>query len=75
MNIKPPIGNRLQGAVAARHRACRRTFVLQMPGNAADAVPCERFLKILSLTSQFRQAIDRIRLFATRVFLSGLQVH
>ena len=42
MNAKLPSGKRLQGAVDARQRACRRTAVLQMPGNAADAVPCER---------------------------------
>jgi hypothetical protein len=39
---KPPNGKRLQGAVDARHRVRRRTIVLQVPGNAADAVPCER---------------------------------
>jgi hypothetical protein len=39
---KSSTGKRLQGAVDARHRACRRAAVLQMPGNAADAVPCER---------------------------------
>jgi hypothetical protein len=42
MSVKPPNGKRLQGAVAARRRARRRTVVLQVPGNAADAVPCER---------------------------------
>ena len=30
-----------QGAVDARHRERRRTGVLQVPDNAADAVPCE----------------------------------
>ncbi len=35
-------GKRLQGAADARHRARRRTVVLQLPGNAADAGPCER---------------------------------
>jgi len=35
---------KLQGAADARRRACRRTHVLQMPANAAGAVPCERLL-------------------------------
>ncbi|MEN8688818.1 MAG: hypothetical protein ABF303_11640, partial [Desulfobacterales bacterium] len=30
------------GAADARRRARRRTFVLQVPDNKADAVPCER---------------------------------
>ena len=38
---------RLQGAADARRRARRRTFVLQVPGNKADAMPCERLQKIL----------------------------
>ena len=37
-----PNGKRLQGAAAARRRVRSRTSVLQVPGNAADAVPCER---------------------------------
>ena len=36
---------RLQGAAEAGRRACRRTFVLQVPDNKADAVPCERLPK------------------------------
>ena len=40
-DAKLSTGKRLQGAVDPRHRACRRTAALQMPGNAADAVPCE----------------------------------
>ena len=43
---KPSRGKRLQGAAAARLRARRRTVVLQGPGNAADAVPCERLQKV-----------------------------
>jgi hypothetical protein len=35
-------GKHSQGAADARHRARRRTVVLQVPGNAADGVPCER---------------------------------
>ena len=35
-------GKRLQGATDVRHRARRRTDVLQVPGNAAGGVPCER---------------------------------
>ena len=42
MRFKPPHCKRLQGAADARRRARRRTFVLQMPDNKADAVPCER---------------------------------
>jgi len=37
-----------QGAADARRRACRRTHVLQMPANAAGAVPCERLPKYLT---------------------------
>ena len=44
---KSPDGKHLQGAAAARHRACKRTCVLQMPDNAADTVPCECLQKIL----------------------------
>jgi hypothetical protein len=33
---------RLQGAANARRRARRRTFVLQVPDNKADAVHCKR---------------------------------
>ena len=50
MSAKPPDDKRLQGAVAARHRARRRTVVLQVPGNAADTVPCERLLAFCSVS-------------------------
>jgi hypothetical protein len=50
MSVKPPNGKRLQGAVAARRRARRRTIVLQAAGNAADAVPCERLQTYFSST-------------------------
>jgi hypothetical protein len=39
---QPPHCRRLQGAADARRRARGRTFVLQVPDNKADAVPCER---------------------------------
>jgi len=42
MRFKPPHCKRLQGAADARRRARRRPFVLQVPDNKADAVPCER---------------------------------
>ena len=42
MRFKPPNCKRLQGAADARRRARRRTFVLQVPDNKADAGPCER---------------------------------
>jgi hypothetical protein len=42
MRFKQPNCKRLQGAADARRRARRRTFVLQVPDNKADAVPCER---------------------------------
>ena len=51
MRFKPPICKRLQGAADARRRARRRTFVLQVPDNKADAVPCER-LKVFQLYPQ-----------------------
>ena len=44
MRFKPPHCKRLQGAADARRRARRRTLVLQVPDNKADAVPCERHL-------------------------------
>jgi hypothetical protein len=44
MRYKPPNFKRLQGAADARRQARRRTFVLQVPDNKADAVPCERIL-------------------------------
>jgi hypothetical protein len=42
MSSKQSNCKRLQGAADARRRARRRTFVLQVPDNKADAVPCER---------------------------------
>jgi hypothetical protein len=42
MRFKPPNCKRLQGAGDARRRARRWSFVLQVPDNKADAVPCER---------------------------------
>ena len=47
MRFMPPNCKRLQGAADARRRARRRTFVLQVPDNEADAVPCERLRKII----------------------------
>jgi hypothetical protein len=46
MRFKPPNCKRLQGAADARRRARKRTFVLQVPDNKADAVPCERLQSI-----------------------------
>ncbi|MEA1968572.1 MAG: hypothetical protein U9N77_10175 [Thermodesulfobacteriota bacterium] len=37
-----PSCKRLQGAADARRLVRRRTNVLQVPANAAGAVPCER---------------------------------
>jgi len=45
MHFKLPSCKRLQGAADARPRVRRRTFVLQVPDNKADAVPCERLQK------------------------------
>jgi hypothetical protein len=55
MRFKPPDCKRLQGAADARRRARRRTFVLQVPDNKADAVPCERlpFFHTLSNNDSF----------------------
>ena len=55
---KAPRGKRLQGAVAARLRARRRTAVLQVPGNAADAVPCERLLRQGKPGSLGKETVD-----------------
>ena len=43
MRFKPRNCKRLQGAAGARRRARRRPFVLQVPDNKADAVPCGCF--------------------------------
>ena len=42
MRFIPPNCRRLQGDADARSRVCRRTFVLQVPDNKADAVPRKR---------------------------------
>jgi hypothetical protein len=42
MCLKEPNCKRLQGAADAGRRERRRTFVLQVPDNKADAVPCKR---------------------------------
>ena len=52
MRFKPPNCKRLQGAADARRLARRRTIVLQVPDNNADAVPCER-LPIFPCTPAF----------------------
>jgi len=41
MHFQPMNCKHLQGAADVRRRAHRRTFVLQVLGNKADAVPCE----------------------------------
>ena len=46
MRFKPLDCKRLQGAADARRRVRRRTFVLQVPDNKADVVPCVRLRKI-----------------------------
>ena len=45
MHFKPSNCKSSQGAADARRRARRRTFVLQVPDNKADAVPCEPLLR------------------------------
>jgi len=46
---KAPLGKRMQGAVDARHRARRRIGHTSVPGNKADAVPCERYSTHIAL--------------------------
>ena len=41
MRPQPMNGKPSQGAADVRRRAHRRTVVLQVVGNKADAVPCE----------------------------------
>ena len=48
MRYKPPDCKRLQGATDARRRVRSRTFVLQVPDNKADAVPCKRLQVVIS---------------------------
>jgi hypothetical protein len=45
IRFKPPNCKRLQGAVEVRRRMRRRTFVLRVPDNKADAVSCEHLKK------------------------------
>ena len=52
LRFKPPNCKRLQGAADARRRARRRTFVLQVPDNKADAVPCERLQYLYKTSSE-----------------------
>jgi hypothetical protein len=59
MRFKPPKCKRLQGAADARRRARRRSFVLQVPDNKADAVPCER----LPCFDNFTEKDHRVRRF------------
>jgi hypothetical protein len=54
MRLKQPNCMGLQGAADARRRACRRTFVLQVHDNKADAVPCERLQDIRQLCGRQR---------------------
>ena len=51
MRINSPKTKRLQGAVDASRRARRRTLVLQVSDNKADAVPCER-LRLMCVLHQ-----------------------
>ena len=48
MRFRPSNCKRLQGTADAKRRACRSAFVLQVPDNKADAVPCECLQKINS---------------------------
>jgi hypothetical protein len=54
MRFKQPNCKRLQGAADERRRARRRTFVLQVPDNKADAVPCERLQKCCDSESEVK---------------------
>jgi len=58
MRFKPPHFKRLQGAADARRRARRRPFVLQVPDNKADAVPCETLQK--NFSRQAEQALRQV---------------
>ena len=49
MRFKTPNSQRLLGGADARRRARSRNIVLQVPGNKAGAVPCERLLKIFTV--------------------------
>jgi len=61
MRFKPPNCKRLQGAADARRWARRRTFVLQVPDNKTDAVPCERWqnFQTAQLTPLMQIAYER----------------
>jgi hypothetical protein len=61
MRFKPPDCKRLQGAADARRRARRRTVVLQVPDNKADAVPCERLPISGSAFSQYKRGKPEMR--------------
>ena len=61
MHFKPPHCKRLQGAADASRRVRRRTFVLQVPDNKADAVPCERLQNICHSTEYNRVMLEEIK--------------
>ena len=46
MRFNPTDCKHLQGAADARRRIRRRPFILQVPGNKADAVSCERLPRL-----------------------------
>ena len=74
MRFKPPNCMRLQGAADARRRARRRTFVLQVPENNADAVPCERIQKFYTQNINHMPAViffARLDLEPICLFLDG----
>jgi hypothetical protein len=49
MRFNPTIYSRSQGAIYVRRRARKRTFVLQVTGNKADAARCERLRNFYGL--------------------------
>lgn len=64
MGVTLPGRKPSQGAADARHRARRRTAVLQVPDNAADGVPCEGLPRVYiigaTLLALFLGAMDAL---------------
>jgi hypothetical protein len=61
MRFKPLNCERLQDTADAGRRVRRRTFVLQVPGNKADAVPCERLRIFDSKCDTKMQGLIKLR--------------
>ena len=60
MYFQPMNCKHSQGAADVRRRAHRRTFVLQVLGNKADAAPCECLRKKNALFKRYNRPLKAI---------------